>query len=149
MHTHTYSQVSGSCEPNAMMTFTEEDDIDELKAIDDLVDEEEWPIIPIRPVSHSFHSYFFTPCQATQDGIPCPLLPPLTPQCAGHKCFILDLNETLLHSSFKVCLYPCLIYRQTYVTYSLSNAWYHMSEHHFQVTFLTLFLTKIIAQLSH
>jgi carboxy-terminal domain RNA polymerase II polypeptide A small phosphatase len=36
------------------------------------------------------------------DGVPRPLLPPLTPQHAGRKCLVLDLDETLVHSSFKV-----------------------------------------------
>ena len=36
------------------------------------------------------------------DGVPRPLLPPLSPQHAGRKCLVLDLDETLVHSSFKV-----------------------------------------------
>lgn len=36
------------------------------------------------------------------DGVPRPLLPPIAPQHAGRKCLVLDLDETLLHSSFKV-----------------------------------------------
>ncbi|KAI5830027.1 NIF-domain-containing protein [Schizophyllum commune Tattone D] len=35
------------------------------------------------------------------DGIPRPLLPPITPAHAGRKCLVLDLDETLVHSSFK------------------------------------------------
>lgn len=31
------------------------------------------------------------------------LLPPLSPRFAGRKCLVLDLDETLVHSSFKVC----------------------------------------------
>jgi TFIIF-interacting CTD phosphatase-like protein len=38
----------------------------------------------------------------TQDGQPRPLLPPIAPQHAGRKCLVLDLDETLVHSSFKV-----------------------------------------------
>jgi hypothetical protein len=30
------------------------------------------------------------------------LLPPITPQFSGKKCLVLDLDETLVHSSFKV-----------------------------------------------
>ena len=37
------------------------------------------------------------------DGTPRPLLPPIAPQHAGRKCLVLDLDETLVHSSFKVC----------------------------------------------
>jgi RNA polymerase II subunit A small phosphatase-like protein len=33
------------------------------------------------------------------------LLPPITPQFSGKKCLVLDLDETLVHSSFKVGLY--------------------------------------------
>lgn len=31
------------------------------------------------------------------------LLPPLQPRFKGKKCLVLDLDETLVHSSFKVC----------------------------------------------
>lgn len=31
------------------------------------------------------------------------LLPPLAPELKGRKCLVLDLDETLVHSSFKVC----------------------------------------------
>lgn len=31
------------------------------------------------------------------------LLPPILPEHAGRKCLVLDLDETLVHSSFKVC----------------------------------------------
>jgi carboxy-terminal domain RNA polymerase II polypeptide A small phosphatase len=34
------------------------------------------------------------------------LLPPITPEHKGKKCLVLDLDETLVHSSFKVCR-PC------------------------------------------
>lgn len=36
------------------------------------------------------------------DGKPKPLLPPIAPHHAGRKCLVLDLDETLVHSSFKV-----------------------------------------------
>ena len=126
VHTRTHSQDSGD-ESDATTTFTEEDDTDELNAIDDLEDEEERLImnggvgIPIGPVSLPFHLYVFTPHRVTQDGVPRPLLPPLAPQHAGRKCLVLDLDETLLHSSFKVRFYSCLISKQTYATHSLSN----------------------------
>jgi len=35
------------------------------------------------------------------DGKPQPLLPPLYPEHTGRKCLVLDLDETLVHSSFK------------------------------------------------
>ncbi|KAF9071145.1 HAD-like domain-containing protein [Rhodocollybia butyracea] len=35
------------------------------------------------------------------DGVPRPLLPPIAPQHIGRKCLVLDLDETLVHSSFK------------------------------------------------
>ncbi|KAG6816981.1 hypothetical protein H0H87_001296 [Tephrocybe sp. NHM501043] len=68
-------------------SFTEDEDIDGL---DELEDDEDRLImnggagIPIGP-----------------DGRPNPLLPPISPQHAGRKCLILDLDETLVHSSFK------------------------------------------------
>ncbi|WVQ74173.1 hypothetical protein IAR50_003766 [Cryptococcus sp. DSM 104548] len=36
-----------------------------------------------------------------EHGTPCPLLPALAPKHRGRKCLVLDLDETLLHSSFK------------------------------------------------
>ncbi|KIJ39490.1 hypothetical protein M422DRAFT_175127 [Sphaerobolus stellatus SS14] len=36
------------------------------------------------------------------DGQPRPLLPPVAPHHAGRKCLVLDLDETLVHSSFKL-----------------------------------------------
>ncbi|KAF7979093.1 hypothetical protein HWV62_43610 [Athelia sp. TMB] len=36
-----------------------------------------------------------------EDGKPRPLLPPVAPHHAGRKCLVLDLDETLVHSSFK------------------------------------------------
>ncbi|ODN94660.1 hypothetical protein L198_04801 [Cryptococcus wingfieldii CBS 7118] len=36
-----------------------------------------------------------------EHGTPCPLLPPLAVKHRGRKCLVLDLDETLLHSSFK------------------------------------------------
>lgn len=35
------------------------------------------------------------------DGLPKPLLPPISPEHVGRKCLVLDLDETLVHSSFK------------------------------------------------
>ncbi|KAL1755692.1 protein phosphatase [Schizophyllum commune] len=35
------------------------------------------------------------------DGKPQPLLPPIAPEHVGKKCLVLDLDETLVHSSFK------------------------------------------------
>ncbi|KAI0786734.1 HAD-like domain-containing protein [Abortiporus biennis] len=35
------------------------------------------------------------------DGKPQPLLPPISPKHAGRKCLVLDLDETLVHSSLK------------------------------------------------
>ena len=91
VHTRTHSQDSGD-ESDATMTFTEEDDMDKLNAIDDLEEEEERLIMnggvgtPIGPVSgNAFPLCVF---KATQDSIPRPLLPPLAPQHAGRKCLV-------------------------------------------------------------
>lgn len=37
------------------------------------------------------------------------LLPPLQPRFKGKKCLVLDLDETLVHSSFKVCFEDSLV----------------------------------------
>ncbi|KAF5370637.1 hypothetical protein D9758_001858 [Tetrapyrgos nigripes] len=43
------------------------------------------------------------------DGLPMPLLPPIAPEHAGRKCLVLDLDETLVHSSFKPIPHPDFI----------------------------------------
>lgn len=39
---------------------------------------------------------------SNKDGELRPLLPPIAPHHVGRKCLVLDLDETLVHSSFKV-----------------------------------------------
>ncbi|KAF8499603.1 NIF-domain-containing protein [Russula emetica] len=71
-------------------SFTEDEEVEDVPGIDEVEDDEDRLIlsggagIPIGP-----------------DGIPRPLLPPIAPQHAGRKCLVLDLDETLVHSSFK------------------------------------------------
>ena len=57
------------------------------------------------PVSNFLDTFPF------QDGVPRPLLPPVAPEHRGRKCLVLDLDETLLHSSFKVCFFELVSYR--------------------------------------
>ncbi|GJE94433.1 NIF-domain-containing protein [Phanerochaete sordida] len=77
-------------ESDGSTSFTDEEDVEEPNPIDEVEDEEERLIlnggagIPTGP-----------------DGVPRPLLPPLSPKHAGRKCLVLDLDETLVHSSFK------------------------------------------------
>ncbi|PFH47333.1 hypothetical protein AMATHDRAFT_152305 [Amanita thiersii Skay4041] len=84
------SNRTNDAEESDGSSFTDEDDLDDLNGIDDIDDEEDRLIlnggtgIPIGP-----------------DGVPRPLLPPIAPQHVGRKCLILDLDETLVHSSFK------------------------------------------------
>ncbi|EMD37278.1 hypothetical protein CERSUDRAFT_49651 [Gelatoporia subvermispora B] len=40
------------------------------------------------------------------DGVPRPLLPPIAPEHLGRKCLVLDLDETLVHSSLRAVLSP-------------------------------------------
>lgn len=47
----------------------------------------------------------FTFAKQAQDGKEAPLLPPLSPSHKGRKCLVLDLDETLVHSSFKVSMF--------------------------------------------
>ncbi|OCH88255.1 NIF-domain-containing protein [Obba rivulosa] len=77
-------------ESDGSTSFTDDEDMEEGGPVDDGEDEEERLImnggagIPIGP-----------------DGVPRPLLPPLSPKHAGRKCLVLDLDETLVHSSFR------------------------------------------------
>ncbi|KAH9985822.1 HAD-like domain-containing protein [Russula compacta] len=71
-------------------SFTEDEEVEDVPGIDEVEDDEDRLIlsggagIPMGP-----------------DGVPRPLLPPISPQHVGRKCLVLDLDETLVHSSFK------------------------------------------------
>ncbi|KAL0068724.1 hypothetical protein AAF712_004053 [Marasmius tenuissimus] len=54
------------------------------------------------------------------DGTPMPLLPPIAPEHAGRKCLVLDLDETLVHSSFKPIPSPDFI-----VPVEIEYHWHH------------------------
>ncbi|KIK67127.1 hypothetical protein GYMLUDRAFT_156524 [Collybiopsis luxurians FD-317 M1] len=54
------------------------------------------------------------------DGLPAPLLPPISPAHAGRKCLVLDLDETLVHSSFKPIPSPDFI-----VPVEIESHWHH------------------------
>ncbi|KAF7321330.1 FCP1-like proteiny domain-containing protein [Mycena kentingensis (nom. inval.)] len=77
-----------SSEESDGTSFTD-DDADERRVFDEQANEERLirnggAGIPVGP-----------------DGQLKPLLPPLAPEHAGRKCLVLDLDETLVHSSFK------------------------------------------------
>ncbi|KAJ7497231.1 NIF-domain-containing protein [Mycena latifolia] len=54
------------------------------------------------------------------DGSPKPLLPPIAPEHIGRKCLVLDLDETLVHSSFKPIPQPDFI-----VPVEIEFHWHH------------------------
>ncbi|KAF7376091.1 FCP1-like proteiny domain-containing protein [Mycena sanguinolenta] len=54
------------------------------------------------------------------DGAPRPLLPPIAPEHIGRKCLVLDLDETLVHSSFKPIPQPDFI-----VPVEIEFHWHH------------------------
>lgn len=90
-------------------SFTDDDELEDVHNLDDFEDEEDRLIsnggagIPVGPVCAPFILIKYTLLRCiVQDGIPRPLLPPIAPQHAGRKCLVLDLDETLVHSSFKV-----------------------------------------------
>ncbi|KAJ7084317.1 HAD-like domain-containing protein [Mycena belliarum] len=84
------SAVPANDQDDSDTSFTDDEDMDDVNNIEDAQDEEDRLIlnggagIPVGP-----------------DGVPRPLLPPIAPQHAGRKCLVLDLDETLVHSSFK------------------------------------------------
>ena len=97
-------------ESDGSTSFTEDEDLEDGTPVDEVEDEEERLImqggagIPVGPVSTSLClPYDGRPTRIAQDGLPRPLLPPISPKHAGRKCLVLDLDETLVHSSFKVC----------------------------------------------
>ncbi|TFL01625.1 NLI interacting factor [Pterulicium gracile] len=54
------------------------------------------------------------------DGKPTPMLPPLSEAHKGRKCLVLDLDETLVHSSFKPIPSPDFI-----VPVEIESSWHH------------------------
>ncbi|KZT10754.1 NIF-domain-containing protein [Laetiporus sulphureus 93-53] len=86
IHTHTHASDSGE---ESDGSFTEEDALREIIQVN--LEAEERMLIQKGGVGVPFDS----------DGIPCPLLPPIAPQYVGRKCLVLDLDETLVHSSLK------------------------------------------------
>ncbi|KAJ3785701.1 NIF-domain-containing protein [Lentinula aff. detonsa] len=90
---YSTSRTNGAAdgeESDGTSSFTDDDELEDVHHLDDIEDEEDRLIsnggagIPIGP-----------------DGVPRPLLPPIAPQHVGRKCLVLDLDETLVHSSFK------------------------------------------------
>ncbi|OAX43284.1 NIF-domain-containing protein [Rhizopogon vinicolor AM-OR11-026] len=85
---HTATDSEGSFTDEEAQGETEEPEVEEVEPMEE--DDEDTLIlnggagIPIGP-----------------DGEPRPLLPPIAPQHVGRKCLVLDLDETLVHSSFK------------------------------------------------
>ena len=92
-------------------SFTEDEEVEDVPGIDEVEDDEDRLImsggagIPMGPVSALIllSVRFIRSHSSQQDGVPRPLLPPISPQHVGRKCLVLDLDETLVHSSFKVC----------------------------------------------
>lgn len=59
--------------------------------------------IPVGPVSQNHRPpAMVVLTDSLQDGTPQPLLPAISPKHAGKKCLVLDLDETLVHSSLRV-----------------------------------------------
>lgn len=69
--------------------------------VDDLQNLPPAPPMPAAPVppTEAESGLVIDPDQPQQEW----LLPPILPQHKGRKCLVLDLDETLVHSSFKVC----------------------------------------------
>ncbi|THH08421.1 hypothetical protein EW146_g8995 [Bondarzewia mesenterica] len=86
----TRTQHDSSGDESDGTSFTEDEDVEEGPGIDEVEDDEDRLIM---------NGGAGIPIGA--DGVPRPLLPPIAPHHAGRKCLVLDLDETLVHSSFK------------------------------------------------
>ena len=85
-------------EPDPLTSPLPEDaPIDESPKADGEEDEANSPGLPLPPPPP------LAPGQQMSSAPPT-LLPPPLPHLGGRKCLVLDLDETLVHSSFKVCL---------------------------------------------
>jgi RNA polymerase II subunit A small phosphatase-like protein len=105
----TAAGAGDESEDDGQRTEQEDSDVDmQIQAEED--DEERLIMnggagIPIGPVSvfdPGVEQEYLLIFLLTQDGTPRPLLPPVAPHHLGRKCLVLDLDETLVHSSFKV-----------------------------------------------
>ena len=104
-----HAHESSSGDESDGTSFTEDEEVEDVPGIDEAEDDEDRLIlsggagIPIGPVSAlMLLSTGLLDLTSHKDGVPRPLLPPIAPQHAGRKCLVLDLDETLVHSSFKV-----------------------------------------------
>jgi RNA polymerase II subunit A small phosphatase-like protein len=105
------SIITSVPEPGMGYGRREEDDSEEDSEDEDSEEDEEQSLIarggvgiPIGEVSRSGASERRDGrlMIRMQDGLPHPLLDELAPELKGRKCLVLDLDETLVHSSFKV-----------------------------------------------
>jgi RNA polymerase II subunit A small phosphatase-like protein len=87
----------------------EEDEEDEMGDYDDDEDHHEQRLImqggigiPRDEVSLAAAAAAGSADPCAQNGVECPLLGPIIAEDTGRKCLVLDLDETLVHSSFKV-----------------------------------------------
>ncbi|KAL1942123.1 hypothetical protein VTO73DRAFT_6653 [Trametes versicolor] len=89
-HSVLHHRVARDSGEESDSSFTDDGNFHELITVDEVEDEEQRLIrlggsgIPTGP-----------------DGQPKPLLPPIAPEHVGRKCLVLDLDETLVHSSLR------------------------------------------------
>jgi RNA polymerase II subunit A small phosphatase-like protein len=68
------------------------------------------------------------------------LLGPIAPEHQGRKCLVLDLDETLVHSSFKVWLIQILVLN---FVYAILRRWF---DSNLLTSFLVVFFSQLIPQ---
>ncbi|KAE8210772.1 hypothetical protein CF327_g5385 [Tilletia walkeri] len=100
----TASAAAGGSEQSEEMETEDEDEMDDEEDEDDgaHLDEDEYELSEEALEEQRLIAQGGNGIPVDEDGNPQPLLSPIIEKDSGRKCLVLDLDETLVHSSFKM-----------------------------------------------